>query len=97
MMLGLPRYMDYQENEVCAPCPKCGIPHTYDCETQVAVAPEMVRKNAPAGTGRPRPPRIAIRKDDAVSAAKSIVRNFETEQIKALIVELEERMRDGRD
>lgn len=42
------------------------------------------------------PPRIAIRKDDPASAARSIVRNFETEMVDRLIVEIE-RMRDEQD
>ena len=33
-----------------------------------------------------RPPRIAIRKDDPQSAAASILRNFETEKVRDLII-----------
>jgi hypothetical protein len=48
-------------------CPRCGIVH--------------VSRRCPNGHSRPRPPRIAIRKDDAASAARTIANNLPPEVV----------------
>jgi len=63
----------------------------------VKVPETMVRKNAPAGTGRKRPRRIPIYPSPEYieNNVTAIIKHFETKDVIALIVELEERMKDG--
>jgi len=60
-------------------CPVHGVVHDYDCATH------HVTKNR---NPKPRAPRIAIRKDDMQSAARSIVNHMTASDVDVLIVEL---------
>ena len=45
VMLGLPRFMEYQETEIGTPCQLCGVVHDYDCTKQKPVPLEVETYN----------------------------------------------------
>ena len=77
--LGLP-----QRFEVYA-CVICGKPHTTGCP-QVAPPPPLPQRRPKAS--KPRPPRIAIRKDDIDSAERTMRANLEPEYLQELVSRL---------
>ena len=56
-----------------------------DLPRLVKVPETMVRKKSPNGTGRQRPPRIAVRKDDPESAAQSLKNNIDSSILDEII------------
>jgi len=68
-------------------CPVHGVVHEYDCQTQVVKPLPKPRK--------PRPARIAIRKDDMVSAATTIINNLNRDEVTELVTQLWFRLKEG--
>ena len=98
MMLGLPRYMYYQETEMGAPCTVCGVPHVYDCDIEKTVLVELEtynpdthtikrKRRKPAANQKPRN-RRAVNLDSPASAAATIRNNASAEFVSALVEEL---------
>lgn len=68
-------------------CPICGMAHIHAHDEQVYNPATQVVKPKPKPRN-PRPARIAIRKDDMQSAARSIVNHMTASDVDVLIVEL---------
>lgn len=69
------------------PCPLCGLAHTHAHNEQVYDPAIQVVKPLPKPR-KPRPARIAIRKDDMVSAATTIINNLNRDEVTELVAQL---------